>query len=151
MRRLLHAAALGLCALSGAARADAFVAIPVPATTIAAGATITPESLGERRYRVTYVEKNPFVRAPQQAVGLAARRTLAKGRPIALGDLTQPLAVRAGDVVDAEFRSGALVLGLKMKALDEGAKGATIRLANLQTGVIVPAIVSGAGQARITP
>jgi flagellar basal body P-ring formation protein FlgA len=100
---------------------------------------------------VTYVERNPFVKDATQAVGLAARRALAKGRPIALADLTAPLAIREGDMVSAQFTAGALTLGLRMKALDDGAKGATVRLANLQTGVVVTAIVAGAGLAQVTP
>jgi flagellar basal body P-ring formation protein FlgA len=112
----MRAPAAGLAALigfavaglPGPASADAFMAIPVPAVTVQAGDTIRPETLAERRYRVTYVERSAFVRDAGEAVGLAARRTLPKGRPIALADLGAPFAVREGDMVSAEFAAGAL-------------------------------------------
>jgi flagellar basal body P-ring formation protein FlgA len=100
---------------------------------------------------LAYVNRNPFARDASAVIGMAARRTLARGRPVPLGDLAAPFLVKEGDVVSAEFTSGALRIAVVLSALQSGSAGDIVRLRNRETGLVVSGTVSGPGQVVITP
>jgi flagella basal body P-ring formation protein FlgA len=137
--------------LSFPALADGFVSVPVPTTTISAGEMLTDARIGERRYRLTYVERNGFARDEGEVIGLAAARVLPKGRPIAKGDLRAPFAMEAGDEVSASFKSGGLAITMRLVALHDASLGESVRLRNRETGRIVSAIVTGGNRAELMP
>jgi flagella basal body P-ring formation protein FlgA len=137
--------------LSFPALADGFVSVPVPTATIAAGEMLIAGRIGERRYRLTYVERNDFARHEGEVVGLAAARVLPKGRPIAKGDLRAPFAMETGEEVAASFKSGGLAISMRMVALHDASLGEPVRLKNRETGRIVSAVVTGEGHAELKP
>jgi flagella basal body P-ring formation protein FlgA len=70
---------------------------------------------------------------PGEALGQAARRALPAGRPLAAADLVRPQAIAKGDGVTVTWRSGALNLSLRARALEAGAVGDTISVENPRT------------------
>jgi flagella basal body P-ring formation protein FlgA len=149
----MRAALLALAAVFGAspALADAFMAVPVPATTIYAGEVLTGPKLTERRYRISYVEKNPFARQAADIVGKAATRTLPKGRPVLLSHLGAAAAVHEGEMVTAEFTAGALRIQTRMLAMHAAAIGMPISLRNVETGAVVSGFVRADGVVAVAP
>jgi flagella basal body P-ring formation protein FlgA len=133
------------------AAADGFVAVPVPAVTIAAGEMLTESRIGERRYRLSFVERNAFARDRGEVVGLAAARTLPKGRPIAKGDLRAPFAILEGADVSVRFARGGLSITMRLTAMDGAALGEPVRLRNRETGRIVSATATGENTAELLP
>ena len=141
-----------LLLISGSpALADAYTAVPVPLVTLYVGDTLSAAQIGQRRYRTDWLARNQFARDNSEVAGLTVKRTLVKGRPIALGDLAPANQVGEGDMVTAIFAGGTLKIAAQMLALDGGSDGATIRLRNPETGAIVQGRVAGFARVVVGP
>lgn len=66
-------------------------------------------------------------------INMTPRRTASAGKPLSVNDLERPRLVDRGDDITLVFESGPLVLTAKGKALQAGAIGDTIRVANLDS------------------
>lgn len=86
---------------------------------------------------------------PDEIIGMAAKRTLHPGRPVTGNDIRRPLLVNRGDTITMVLSTPMMQLTAKGRALENGSRGETIRISNLQTSTVVDAVVSGPGQARI--
>ncbi len=140
-----------LLASASPALADAYTAVPVPLVTLYVGDTLNTSQIGERRYRTDWLARNQFARVNSEVAGLTVRRTLVKGRPIALADLGPASLVDEGDMVTAIFAGGTLQIAAQMLALDGGSDGATVRLRNPESGAIVQGRVAGFARVVVGP
>lgn len=136
---------------SSTAKADPYVAVPVPLVTVYIGETLEVGQIGFRRYRKDWLARNQFAEENTQIAGQTARRILVKGRPIALADLGPATLVQEGEMVTAIFAGGALQIAAQMLALDGGHEGAGVRLRNPETGAIVLGRVSGFARVLVGP
>jgi flagellar basal body P-ring formation protein FlgA len=143
--------ALVLLASCPPAFADAYTAVPVPLLTLYVGDTLTAGQIGQRRYRTDWLARNQFARANSEIAGLTVKRTLVKGRPIALADLGPASLVNEGDMITAIFAGGSLQIAAQMMALDSGSNGATVRLRNPESGTIVQGRVAGFARVLVGP
>ena len=98
----------------------------------------------------------PEARLPRAAItdadmiiGMAAKRSLQAGKPIAATDVRRPRLVNRGETVTMVLTTPSMHLTAKGRALQHGSHGDTIRISNLQTNTVVDAIVTGPGQARV--
>lgn len=98
----------------------------------------------------------PEARLPRAAitdvemiVGMAAKRSLQAGKPITASDVRRPLLVNRGETVTMVLYTPSMQLTAKGRALQQGSRGDTIRISNLQTSTVVDAIVTGPGRARV--
>ena len=148
MRAIL---ALLLLGLSSSAKADQYTSVPVPLVTLYAGDTLGTGQIGQRRYRTDWLANNQFARTNSEVAGLTVKRTLVKGRPIALADLGPDSLVNEGDMITAVFSGGSLQIAAQMMALDAGSDGATVRLRNPETGAIVQGRVAGFARVVVGP
>lgn len=82
-------------------------------------------------------------------IGLAARRPLRPGQPIATADLMKPEIVQRNDTVTLVYEAPGLTLTLRGKAQDPGALGDTIGVLNDQTKRVVQGVVSGPGRVMV--
>lgn len=73
----------------------------------------------------------------EEAIGKAARTTLAPGRVIPLAALGEPEAVRVGGAVTLRFRAAGMDITAAGVALEAGAAGSRIRARNAATGLVV--------------
>lgn len=121
----------------------------VPAREIERGATIVEEDLEVVQLPRSQVSNSALERV-EAAVGMAARRRLPLGRAIRRGDLEYPKLVKRNSLVTLVYRSPGLVLKAKGRALDDGAKGQTVQIVNLQSKRTVEAQVTGAGMASVS-
>ena len=140
-----------LLASGSPASADAYTAVPVPLVTLYVGDTLNLGQIGQRRYRTDWLACNQFARDNSEVAGLTVKRTLVKGRPIALADLGPANLVSEGDMVTAIFAGGALQIAAQMLALDSGSENAPMRLRNPETGAIVQGRVAGFGRVMVGP
>ena len=136
---------------SSPALADAYTTVPVPLVTLYVGETLSDAQIGERRYRTDWLARNQFARDDSEVAGLTVKRTLVKGRPIALADLGPATLVQEGEMVTAIFAGGALQIAAQMMALDGGADGTKVRVRNPETGSIVQGRVAGYARVVVSP
>lgn len=120
----------------------------VPAETIEKGKIITADMLKEINVRENRIKEN-VVAEKDKLVGLQAKKTLKEGKLIVEREVGQPLVVRKGDVVTAVYRSKGLQITSKAEALEDGAKGQRIDLANTKSGKKFNAKVIDAGTIEI--
>lgn len=88
--------------------------------------------------------------SPADFVGLAARRTLRQGQPLATADFTAPLLVNRGEIVTIVYESPGLVLTARGQALEQGAKGDTITVLNQLSKRTLVGQVTAPGRVTIT-
>ena len=148
MRKIVALILFGFCS---PVFADAYTAVPVPLVTLYVGDTLSAAHIGQRRYRTDWLARNQFARENAEVAGLTVKRTLVKGRPIALADLGPASLVNEGDMVTAIFAGGALQIAAQMLALDGGSDGANVRLRNPETGAIVQGRVAGFARVLVGP
>ncbi|MCB1682500.1 MAG: flagellar basal body P-ring formation protein FlgA [Rhodospirillales bacterium] len=85
----------------------------------------------------------------QALIGMTPRRFAIAGRPLRPGDLTAPKIVSRGELVTVILDQGPLSLTTKGKALENGAKGETIRVVNTSSNVTIEAVVTGVNEVRV--
>lgn len=76
-------------------------------------------------------------------VGMSARRTLRAGEPLRDGDVRPPVLVARNANVTVVLKSGSMTLSALGRAVEEGARGDTIRVVNVQTRRTIEAQVVG--------
>jgi flagella basal body P-ring formation protein FlgA len=79
---------------------------------------------------------------PSQIVGMAAKRALRAGEPLRLRDLERPSLVDKGQTVTMVLKTPFMTLTAQGRALDDGAKGDSVRIQNMQTRKTVLATVA---------
>ena len=124
------------------------VEIPVLAHRLQPGSIVRADDLKRMRLRASLLATE-VVRSPDQAVGLAVRRTVGRGQPIALADLGKPLMVTKNNRVSVQLQSGALVISATGQAMESGALGDRITVLNPISRAIIEAEVIGAGRVRV--
>lgn len=85
----------------------------------------------------------------EQLAGMEAVRPLKAGQPLRMNDVQRPLLVEKGSFVTMSIRHGALSLSATGKAMQDGARGDTIRLMNTSTNRMIEAEVTGAGSVTV--
>lgn len=106
-------------------------------------ANIVWQSLPETRLPRTAITDMDMI------VGMAAKRSLTPGTPIAATDVRRQLLVNRGETVTMMLTTPAMQLTAKGRALQNGSIGDVIRISNLQTNTVIDAVVTGPGQARV--
>ncbi|HEY9163028.1 MAG TPA: flagellar basal body P-ring formation chaperone FlgA [Magnetovibrio sp.] len=131
-----------------AGKVERMAQVPVLANRVMRGEVIKAsdiqwQTLAEGRLPRTAITEVDLV------VGMAAKRTLQAGKPIAIADIRRPLLVNKGESVTMYLTTPSMRLTAKGRALEHGSEGDTIRISNSQTNTVVDAIVTGPGQARV--
>jgi flagella basal body P-ring formation protein FlgA len=84
-----------------------------------------------------------------ELVGRTPRRPLRAHEPLRAGDIQVPIVVHKGDLVTVLLETPLMRLSAQGKALDDGAMGAAIRLANTKSNRVIDAVVTGPNLATI--
>ena len=87
---------------------------------------------------------------PEQIVGLAARRALRPGQPVAPGDFSRPVIVARGDTVTLVYETASLTVTSRGQATESGALGDVVGVLNPQSKRTVHATVAGPGKVVVT-
>src|SRR5262249_26320083 len=89
------------------------------------------------------------VTAAGQAIGLAVRQAMRAGQPLMRTQLMKPELVHRDENVTLVYEVPGITITTRGKALEPGAMGDTINVANLETKRTVQGIVSGPNRVTI--
>ncbi len=85
----------------------------------------------------------------KELLGKTPQRIAHGGKPIKAGDIESPRLIKRGDMITMIFENGSLTLTATGKALENGAKGDFIRVANSSSSRTVQAIVTGSKEVTV--
>ena len=103
-----------------AGRTHEMADLTVSARRILPGEVLRAEDLRPVRVRAATIRAET-AREPADAIGLAPRRPIAAGQPMALADLLRPAVVRKGKSVTLLLDGPGLTLAAQGQALEDGA------------------------------
>jgi len=120
--------------------------LPVPVATIYPGDIIRSSMLRNEQFE-DHVE--PFVGSAAELVGRVARRTLLAGRPVLQDAVEDPRAVQNGALVQMVYTQPGLMITATGQALQAGRVGDSIRVRNVESGIVVSGLVTAEGTVRV--
>jgi flagellar basal body P-ring formation protein FlgA len=138
---------LTTCLLSIALSANAANMITVTAKPIERGATISADDLttvdiSNQPRRVGTLEASAII-------GLETRRNIAAGQPLYGQDVQRPLMVKRNQMVTLLLSRSGLAIATSGKALNDGSKGAMVRVQNVSSKQIIEGEVATDGVVRV--
>jgi len=125
------------------------VTLPVLNHAIGPGAVIAPGDLDTIKVARERVGVDTATDG-QQIIGKSPRRPLAAGIPVRLGDLALPILVHKGQLVSIELHTSSLELTAQGTALEDGANGALVRIANTKSNRVIDATVTAPGTVAVS-
>lgn len=115
----------------------------VPLRAIAAGAVIkSTDVMIERRPKTDAI-------AIEDVLGFAAKRALKPGQVIRAADVMKQELVGRNETVTIVYEVPGMLLTIRGKALDAGAKGDVVNVLNIQSKRTIQATVSGPGRVSV--
>ena len=120
----------------------------VPNKRIMPGDIIRSSDLDWKRFRANRVN-NKAVLDASQIVGKSAKRTLVAGKIISLNSVQPPVLVKKKGLVTVTLHTKNMRITTQGKALQNGAMDEIVQIRNLQSDIIIEAIVTGPGQASV--
>ncbi|GGB60124.1 flagellar protein FlgA [Roseibium aquae] len=149
IRQRLSGSLFGLgILLTGAVAQASSVQLPVPRTTIHPGDEITHQHLIERRFPSRTAQEFTVVPHRNDVVGKTARRTLPPGRPIPVNAVHDEVLVKRGEPARLVFQEQGLMIIMQVEALQSGSAGKTVRVRNVDSGLVVTGVVQNDGTIR---
>jgi flagellar basal body P-ring formation protein FlgA len=88
---------------------------------------------------------------PQEMIGRTPRHPLQAGQPLRPLDLQVPVVVKRNDAVLIVLERPGLYMTAEGKALEDGGRGAAIRVVNTQSNRTIDAVVLASGQVAVRP
>jgi len=124
------------------------VSLPVLNHAIGPGAVIAASDLDTIKVERSHVSADTATDA-QQMIGKSPRRPLEAGLPVHLGDLALPVLVHKGELVTILLTTASLELTAQGTALEDGAGGALVRVANTKSNRVIDAMVMAPGTVAV--
>ncbi len=128
-------------------RAVAAVAVPVLNRVLPQGATIGKADLDWIKMPSDHA--NDYMRTAETIVGMELRRQMPEQSPLRVQDVTAARVVKRGALVTMKIMHPAMMLTAQGRALQDGAVGEVIRVANTHSNRAVDARVVAAGEVQI--
>ncbi len=126
------------------------VEVPVLARRMHPGEIIREGDLEWITMRAEKIDRTAYLDA-RKIVGMSPRRVLSPERPIRSRDIRPPILVSRGSLVTMVYRTPKMTLTARGRAVEDGAKGETIRVVNTTTSRTVEAIVTANGMVKVVP
>ena len=120
-------------------------ALPVPTVTLYPGDAIVPQVIVSKMFTGDAAGWTSYVVSLDQLQDKYARRTLVAGQPIAVGAVKGHDAVQRGVAAPAIYQSEGLTISTMLMPLQSGTAGDLIQARNVESGVVVRALVSADG------
>ena len=141
---------LGLALVAGSLPAAAQELGVIPTRIIYPGETIAADALAMARVRKGKPTTTVFAHAPEELVGKVAKRTLLPGRFVPLASVRDAYLVAAGRVgAGACSSQDGLTISATAITLEPGSAGDVVKVRNLDSGAMFPAIVMADGTVRV--
>jgi flagella basal body P-ring formation protein FlgA len=122
-------------------RAQISARVAVMASELAAGKVLADDDVLLERHDISSISDS--IAAPQDAVGMSAKRALRTGEIVRKGLLSSPALVKRGEPVRIVARREEIEVSMAGEALDAGARGDLVRVRNA-SGTVIRARVTGA-------
>lgn len=106
--------------------------IAVPTRTIRRGSVIGADDVELRAVPMRRIDSTT-VEDQADLIGMAAKRTLRPEQPVRARDLERPKIVKKNGAVTVRYQSPGLMLTMRGRALEDGAKGDVISILNVQS------------------
>ncbi len=135
--------------MSMAGRYDELVTVPVLVDRLHSKDTISEHDIEW----VAFTEKRlreDTVMSAEELVGKSPRRVISPGRPIRVSELQAPIVLYRGDLVQMVYNVHNMDIRTMGEAQEDGAIGRLIRVKNLDSGVIVQAVVTGPNRVEVS-
>ena len=132
-----------------AGRASPTVEIVTIGRTIERGNIIKDADIVVERRPRAEVGRDAITRRAD-VIGMAARGTMQGGRPLRAADLMKPDLVLRNETVTLVYEAPGMVLTIRGRANDGGAKGDVISVLNEQSKRVVQGVIIGPGRVAIT-
>jgi flagellar basal body P-ring formation protein FlgA len=139
-----HAFAAAMLVCAGAVAEER--SLPVPRMTIYPGDLIRETMLRSEPFDIG---GEPYVASASDIVGRVARRTLLAGRPILVDAVEDPRAVANGALVQMIYAQPGIEITASGQALQAGRVGDSIRVRNVESGLVVSGLVTAEGTVRV--
>lgn len=123
-------------------KAQVSARVAVAANDIPAGKVLAEEDLALERHDISAIADSSG--DTRELVGLSGRRALRAGEVLRMALLAAPTLVKRGDGVRIVAKAGPVEVSMAGEALDNGARGATVRVRN-GNGNVIRARVTAAG------
>lgn len=126
------------------------VEVAVPSRRIMRGAVIKDDDITYVQMRRDKLPRNKLVSA-REIIGKSARRALRTNQPIGANDIQPPVLVERNSIVTISLETNVMQLTAQGKAIEDGARNDVIRVANLKSGQVIEAVVSGFKKVTVAP
>ena len=114
--------------------------IPILIRKVSVGDIIGQRDVGWISVRDSRARRNIAV-TEEDVIGMSPRRPIRVGSPIRLSDVAEPVTVAKGAIVTMSVRAGLMQLTAAGRAMESGATGDIIRVANIKSRRIVLATI----------
>lgn len=121
------------------------VKVPVLSSTLQNGDIIGKNDIDMVDIADHDVQNNMIMNA-EDLIGLTPRRVAYAGKYLQKGAFQKPRLVERGEAVYITYKTGAITLTAKGKALQNGAKGDIVRVTNVNSSRTIDATVNGENQ-----
>lgn len=129
-------------------RASVSVPVVVASRTLRRDHIVEPGDLELRNVSIAQVPADAFA-LPEDAVGMAVRRSLVAGRPVSENDVGAPVVLRKNEAIEIVYQRKGMTLSARGRALDEGAVGDAVRVVTDGQEQVVVGEVAGPGLVTI--
>jgi flagella basal body P-ring formation protein FlgA len=123
---------------------------PVLARRVMRGEIISERDIEWLQLRSGRIPHNTVLDA-DALIGLSPKRTLRAGAPVRMSEVQQPVLVSKGAHVTLGLETPSRTVTARGRALEDGARGDTIRVTNAQSHTVVEGEVTGAGTVAVSP
>lgn len=124
------------------------VEVPVLTRMIGPGETVAAQDIARVQVAADRLTQG-FATDAADLVGKTPRRALRPSEPVRVADLQMPVLVKRNELVTITLQTPSLVLSAQGKAMEDGGKGATIRVTNTKSGRVLDALVTGPGAVAV--
>lgn len=123
-------------------RTHATVAIPVLHNRADHGDILRKQDIQWIQMRADRIGANTIT-ASSDLIGKTPHRMILAGKAIDKNGVRRPILVEKGDIVTMTYRTSSMTLTMKGRALDQGSQKDMIRVLNVQSKMVIDAIVTG--------
>lgn len=127
---------------------ERLVDVPVLTEAMRAGMIIGRHDIEFIKMPERYLSSDMLIKAAS-LIGTTPRRMLTAGKPIKATEIQEPKIVERGEYVTVKFAHGPLQLTTRAKALENGARGDTIRVVNTNSNKTLEAIVTASKEVTV--
>jgi flagellar basal body P-ring formation protein FlgA len=124
------------------------IQVPTLSRRVAAGETVGRDDIQWQTARADAIARNVILDA-DKIVGMEAKRPLQADLPLHAGDVREPIVVAKGSLVTLVVQSPTMTLTSKGRAMENGARGESIRVQNTQSKIVVEGEVVSSGTVRV--